>query len=123
MGRLRHLFVRFQNVETMLGGCVQFSLISGYDIDKASRQSQFVVKLGVPGSALNPSDLGICTNPKASIPIFASCFKASVRQATVNREAFYQVTFLVEQINAAILDQDGQILVENPFGLEYHRIF
>src|SRR5215469_6853461 len=104
MGGLRHLFARLQNVEAMLGRGIHFSLISGYNIDKASRQPHFVVKLGIPGSALNPGDLGICTNPNSSIPIFASCFKAGVWQATADREAFYQMTFVVEQINSAILD-------------------
>ena len=123
MGGLGHIFARFQKVETVLGGGVHFSLISGYNVDKAFRQSQFVVKLGIPDCALNPGDLGISTNPKSSIPIFASCFKAGVRQTAADREASDQVTLLVEQIDTAILDQDGQILVQDPFGLEYHRTF
>ena len=79
-----------------------------------------MVKLGIPDSALNPGDLGIGAHPKSSIPIFASCFKAGIRQTAADREALHQVTCPVEQINTAISDQDSQILVQDPFGLEYH---
>ena len=107
----------------MLGGRVKFSLISGYTGDKAFWQSQVVVKLGIPNSALNPGDLSIGANPESSIPIFAGSFKTGIRQTSIDGEALDQVTFLVEQINAAILDQDGQILAQDPLGIEYHRPF
>ena len=41
--------------------------------EQLALQSQFVVKLGTPHSALNSGDLRIGTNPKSSIPIFACC--------------------------------------------------
>src|SRR5258708_21845058 len=123
MGGFGHIFVRLQNVATMLGVGVGVSLISGYGVDKASWQSQFVVKLRIANSALNSDDFGIGGNPESSIAIFAHCFKTGIRQTGANREALDQVTFPVEQVNAAILNQDGQIFAQDPSGIEYRRTF
>ena len=105
----------------MLRCRVNFSLISTDAGDKAFWQPEFMIKLSTPHSELNPSELGISANPKSPIPIFTDCFKTGIRQTGVDREALDQVPFIVQQINAAVLHQDGQILALDPFGIKYSR--